>query len=305
MLIAVSGLTAESKWKSSSVFDDGPQSCDCEHVKNVPDQTRDALSAREQKTTVYYRRVLLFLFKKEMFIKDPSHNSDNYVRSITLNISKKQLEILGNPLTIQEMNVLELDDLLSQVVVQSIEYKLDYPLKTLLLDLYRKELLYSLPTWNSPAILISVGLLVLFLCVRKMNFSQLRLSAILFFLLMFACVVSYGMSYMDCIYELEVEEMIRLSGDAAKNNPCRDYDRESESRFGFINLMVFGSAKKQCHDHMKKTLKPSKRYCDPLDVGTKWIAQVQMNYLGEVVRKFTDLISEFTGKEDHDHQLIK
>ncbi|CAO1438133.1 unnamed protein product [Diamesa serratosioi] len=293
LLIAVPRLRAQSKWKSPSVFDDEPKSCDCEHAKIVPDQSREGLTAKELKAAVYYRRVLLFLFRKETFIKDPSSSTDHFVRNIALKISEEQLEILGNPLTIQEMNVIELDDLLSQVVVQSQE-KWDYPLRTLLLDLYRKELLDALPNWNSPTVMIPVGLLLLFLCVRKMNFSNLRLSAIIIFLLMFACVISYGMSYMDCIYELEVEQMMSLSLDANNNNPCRDYHRESESRFGFISTIVFGSAEHKCREHMKKTLKPSKRYCDPLDVGIKWIAQVQMGYLGVIVRKFKDLISEFT-----------
>lgn len=302
LLIAVPRSRAELKWKSPSVFDEASQSCNCEHMKIVPDQTRDAVSAKDQKTAVYYRRVLLFLFKREMFIKDPSSESHYYVRNIALKISEQQLELLGNPLTIQEMNVVKLDDLLSQVVVQSKEDKFDYPLKTLLLDLYRKDLLDSIPKWNSPAIFIPVGLLILYLCVRRLHFSRLRFSAISLFLLMFFCVVSYSMSYMDCIYELEVEQMVTLSGDANKNNPCKDYHRESESRFGFISTVVFGSAENKCREYMKKTLKPSKRYCDPLDVGIKWIAQVQMSYLAEVIKKFTGLISEFTGTEEQKHQ---
>lgn len=262
----------------------------------MPNQAQEALSA---KTAVYYRRVLKFLFKKEMFAKDPSSSSDYYVRNIAVKISDMQMKLLGNPLTIEEMDVFKLDDLLSQVVVQSNEYKLDYPLKTLLMDLYRKELLDSLPKWDSPAVLIPFCLIISFLCIRKIHFSRLRLSAIIICILMFACVVSYCMSYMDCIYELEVEQMMKLSGDGSKNNPCRDYHRESESRLGFINLMIFGSSESKCREHMKMTLKPSKRYCDPLDVGIKWIAQVQMSYLGEVIRTFTDLISHFTCKDEH------
>lgn len=295
MLIAISRSTAKTKWKSPSVFDD-ELSSDCVHMQNMPDQAQEALSA---KTAVYYRRVLKMLFKKEMFIKDPSSSSDYYVRNIAVKISDEQLNILGNPLTIEEMDVFKLDDLLSQVVVQSNVDKLDYPLKSLMLDLYRKELLDSLPKWDSPAVLISFGLLIVFLFIRKIHFSRLRFSAILICALMFACVVSYVMSYMDCIYELEVEQMMKLSGDGSKNNPCSDYHRESESRFGFINLMVFGSSENKCRERMKMTLKPSKRYCDPLDVGIKWIAQVQMSYLGEVIKTFTDLISHFTCKEKH------
>lgn len=298
LLIAVSRSTAEIKWKSPSVFDDGHQVCDCEHIQNVADQTRNTLSAKELKTAVYYRRVLKFLFKKEMFIKDPSSSSDYYVRNIALKVSEKQLKLLGNPLSIESMDVLVLDDLLSQIVVQSKEDKLDYPLRTLLLDLYRKELLDSLPKWNSPVVLIPFASIILFFFVRKIHFSKLRFSAIFICLLMFACVVSYGMSYMDCIYELEVEQMIKLSGGDSNNNPCKDYHRESESRLGFVSSMIFGSSENKCHEYMKKTLKPSKRYCDPLDVGIKWLAQVQMSYLGEVVKKFTDLISHFTCKEE-------
>jgi hypothetical protein len=49
---------------------------------------------------------------------------------------------------------------------------------------------------------------------------------------------------------------------------------------------------------MKKTLTPSKKYCNPLEVFFKWLAKLQMSYFGSIFEEFTDFFSETTSSMD-------
>lgn len=239
----------------------------------------------------YYRRIVKYLFDKKRFNADPA--SDYFIASVPLRLKREQWELLVNN-NIDGLNMHEVDDLLAEVLKQSNDADWDYPVAQILFEHYRQQLIVSLPPLDSPAVLITIAVLVIIVTCRFFHFSKLTFSAMILLVFLGICVVSYSMTYFDCLSDLEVEQMIQLSKQQSKNNPCKDYAGEHASFWSSMHVSVFGSSENKCLEHMRKTFKTTKKYCDPLDVFAKWFGKIQMSYFASVIGGFMEVITSFS-----------
>lgn len=106
------------------------------------------------------------------------------------------------------------------------------------------------------------------------------------------------MTYYDCLSDLEVEQMIQLSKQQSTNNPCKDYHGEHESFWSSMRASVFGSSENKCLEHMRKTFKTTKKYCDPLDVFAKWFGKIQMSYFSTIIGGFMEIVSSMSASSN-------
>lgn len=239
----------------------------------------------------YYRRLVTHLFKKERFIPD----SNDYVALVPLRLTKEQWELLVN-FGSNGLNLNEIDDLLDEVLKRSSDEKGSH-IPQLLADHYRNELIDMLPRLNSPAVLTATAVLAIVLIARLLPsnvMSKFTFSAMIVLVFIGICGISFAMTYWDCLTDLEVEQMIQLSKKNAANNPCKDYNGEHESIWSSIRAFASGSSENKCLDHMRETFKPSKNYCDPLDVLAKWFGKIQMSYFNAITSSFLELISKLS-----------
>lgn len=250
---------------------------------------------------IFYRRIVKHLFKKEKFHLDPG--SDYYVANVPLRLKKQQWELLVD-LNTNGLNLNEIDDLLADVLKQSNDSDWDFPVSQILLEIYRRQLLESMPSLNSPVVLFAIALLVIFFTSRLFSVSKLTFSALILFVTLGIFGLSYGMSYWDCLSDLEVEQMIKLSETKSANNPCKDYHGEHASVWSSVWAKVAGSSEDKCYEHMRKTFKPSRNYCDPLDVAAKWAAKIQMSYFSSMFVGFMELIASFTSSSNFMTKVI-
>lgn len=240
----------------------------------------------------FYRRLVKHLFNEKRYQLDP-RNSNYYVASVPLRLNKQQYELLVKN-DIEGLNMHEVDDLIAEVLKKSVDDGWDYPVSQILLDHYRHQLISSLPSLDSPVVMVAIALLVIVGMSRTCHFSKLTFSAIVIIVFLLVCAISYGIAYRDCLSDLEVEQMIQLSKKSSANNPCRDYDGEYESIWSSMRATVFGSSENKCLEHMRKVLKKPEKYCDPLEVGAKWFGKIQMTYFGSIIGGFLDLIARLT-----------
>lgn len=237
--------------------------------------------------SLYYRRIVKHLFDKKRFKADPA--SDYFIANVPLRLKKEQWDLLVDN-NIDGLNMNEVDDILVEVLKQSHDADWDFPVSQILFEHYRQQLIVSLPSLDSPAFLITVALLVIIITCRFFNFSRLTFSAVILLMLLGICCVSYSMTYYDCLSDLEVERMIQLSKQQSINNPCKDYHGEQASFWSSMHATLFGSSENKCLEHMRKTFKTSKKYCDPLDVFAKWFGKIQMSYLSQVIGGLMELV---------------
>lgn len=235
----------------------------------------------------YYRRLVKHLFENKKFQRDPV--SDHFIANVPLRLKKEQYELLEQ--NVDGLNLNELDDLIADVLKQSNDEDWDYPVAQILLDHYRHQLIESLPSINSPATQIIIAVLIIVFISRMFHFSKLTFSALILFILMTVVTVSYSMTYYDCLNDLEVEQMIQLSKQQSTNNPCKDYQGEHESFWSSMHTVIMGSSENKCLEHMRKTFKTSKKFCDPLDVFAQWFGKIQMSYFSTVFGGFFEMIS--------------
>lgn len=260
----------------------------------------DLLNWTEKKSnnvdcSVYYMRLVSHLMKSKRFQAD-SRNPDYYIATVPLRLNKKQFELLVNQ-NVNGLNLNEIDDLIADVVKQSNDDDWDYPVAQILFDHYRQQLINSLPHINTPMVQIVIAGLIIILLNRMFHFSRIKFSALILLVLLAICVISYSISYYDCLSDLEVEQMIQLSKQKSNNNPCKDYHGEHESFWASMRSAFFNSENK-CLEHMRKTFKQAKTICDPLEVFAKWFAKIQMSYFSSVFGGFFELLTKATSSSN-------
>jgi hypothetical protein len=243
----------------------------------------------------YYRRIVKYLFNRDRFKEDSS--SGYFIGSISLRLKKEQWEMLVEN-DFEGLNMNEVDDLLASVLKQSGEGNWEYPAAQILFEHYKQQLIMSLPSLNSPVLMITVAFIAVVVTCRFFNFSKLTFSAIILLALLGICSVSYAMTYYDCLSDLEVEQMIQLSKQQSKNNPCKDYHGEHADFWSSMQATVFGSSENKCFEHMRKTFKTSKKYCDPLDVFAKWFGKIQMSYFSSVIGGIMEVITNISASSN-------
>lgn len=247
----------------------------------------------------FYRRLVKHLFKPKRFHHDP--RSDFYIANVPLRLKKEQWELLVD-LKTDGLNLNEVDDLIAEVLKQSND--LDYPVAQILFDHYRNQIVESLPSLQSPLVMSLIAIFVIFVINRIFHFSTFTYSALLLLLFLSICIVSYIMTYWDCLSDLEVEQMIQLSKKQSTNNPCQDYDGEQESFFTSLKATILGSSENKCLEHMRKTFKTSSKFCDPLDVFAKWFGKIQMSYFSSILGGFLELVSDVTSSLNFMSKII-
>lgn len=260
----------------------------------------DLLNWTEKKSnkvdcSIYYMRLVKHLLSKKFQVD--SRNPDFYIATVPLRLNKEQFELLVNQ-DVDGLNLNEIDDLIAEVVKQSNDDDWDYPVAQILFDHYRQQLVNSLPHINTPMVQIVIAVLIIIGLNRIYHFSRIKFSALILIVLLAICVLSYSFSYYDCLSDLEVEQMIQLSKQESTNNPCKDYHGEHESFFASMRTAILGSSENKCLEHMKKTFKPSKTFCDPLDVFAKWFAKIQMSYFSSVFGGFLELLTNATSSSN-------
>jgi hypothetical protein len=248
---------------------------------------------------VYYRRIVKNIFEESRFHYDEL--TRDYIANVPLRLSKEQWELLVNH-DVNGLNLNEIDNLLDEILKQSKEDTVA-KVSQILFEHYRQKISDLLPTFTSPGVLIAVAVAVIFLFNRSFRLSRLTYSAMILIVFFSICTISYLMTFWDCQHELEVEQMIQLSKRSSPNNPCKDYDGEQEGIWTSMKAMVFGSAENQCLEHMRKTFKQSKNYCDPLDVFAKWFAKIQMTYFNSVIGSFLEAVTKLSASSNFFTQI--
>lgn len=233
------------------------------------------------------------LFNHKRFHQDKQ--SDYFIANVPLRLSKQQWELLVES-DIDGLNLNEIDSLLEDVLKQSNDE--DYLDAQVRLERYCQQLVESLPSWNSPSVMIIIAIAAAVVVAKTFNFSKLTFSALILFGFLGICAVSYSMTYYDCLSDLEVEQMLQLSHQQSANNPCKDYAGEHSSFMSSMLAKAFGSSENKCLEHMRKTFKPSKKFCDPLDVFAKWFGKIQMSYFTSVFGGFFELLTSFTSSSN-------
>lgn len=272
-----------------------PQELDLEHLEDE-DTTKLPVGRRSLNCDSSYRRIVKHLLDKNRFQPDPRSKND-YIGSVNFRVKKEQFDLLAND--IFGLNLDEIDRVLEEIFKQSQDEKAwDDSVSQILFEHYRQQLLASLPTLDLPMILITITIVSIALFSRFGDFSRLTNSGLLLLVFLAICAISYTMTYRDCLHELEVEQMIQLSQKTSSNNPCKDYAREDESFWSSLKTSFVGSKENKCLEHMRKTFKSSKNYCDPLDVFAKWFAKIQMTYIIGILGSFLELLSEMTASSN-------
>lgn len=246
--------------------------------------------------SIYYMRLVKHLVNSKRFQVD-SRNPDYHIATVPLRLNKDQYELLVNQ-NVDGLNLNEIDDLIAEVVRQSDDEDWDYPVAQILFDHYRQQLINSLPHINTPMVQIFIAVLLIVVLNRIYHFSKIKFSALILLVLLAICVISYSISYRDCLSDLEVEQMIQLSKQKSTNNPCKDYHGEHESFLASMRTAILGSSENKCLEHMRKTFKQSKTFCDPLDVFAKWFAKIQMSYFSSVFGGFFELLTNATSSSN-------
>lgn len=242
----------------------------------------------------FYLRLVKHLFRKQRFRSDP-HNENSYIANIPLRVNKNQYDMMVDS-DVNGLNLEELDGLVEDVLKQSKDEEHSIP--QILLDYYRQEIIGSVPNFNSPLFLSIVAVAIILLFTRLFHLSKLTFSAIIVIVILIICGISYSMTYHDCMNDLEAEQMIQISKENTIDNPCKNYHGERESTWSSLKTHIFGSSKSECLEHMRKTFKPSKKYCDPLEVFARWSAKIQMSYIGSITGEFLELLSKFTSSSN-------
>jgi hypothetical protein len=251
--------------------------------------------------STYYRRLVRYLFDKKRFQMDPG--SDYYIANVPLRMKKEQFELIVEH-EVDGLNLNEIDDLLADILKQSNDEDWAYPVAQILFEHYRRELIESLPSLNSPIVMIVIAILTIILISRFFHFSKLTFSAMILFVFLAICAVSYTMTYFDCLSDLEVEQMIQLSKQKSTNNPCNDFNQEDKNFWSSMRATLLGSSENKCLEHMRKTFKPSKKFCDPLDIFAKWFGKIQMSYFNTIFGGFFEMISTITTSKNFITKII-
>lgn len=195
---------------------------------------------------------------------------------------------------INGLNLHEIDSLLDDVLKQSTDIE-NWPVSSILIDYYKRQFLESISAIIFPAALTILAIAAIVLMKRVLHFSKLTFSAIIIIIVLVICAISYAMTYFDCMTDLEVDQMIQLSKEKSLNNPCTNYHGEHDSVWKAFKATAFGSSENKCYEHMRKTFKPSKKFCDPLAVFAHWTGKIQMSYIASVLKEFLTLVSSLTG----------
>lgn len=199
---------------------------------------------------------------------------------------------------ISGLNINEIDGLVEEVLKQSSNEDWQESATTILYDFYKQEIIDSITTFSSPILWIIVSLITIVIVNRIFHFSRLKFITIIIMSLIGICGISYYMTYLDCMHDLEVEQIMALSKDKIHTNPCKEYHAENQDYWGSLKTWVTGSKKNECKEYMRQTLAPSKKYCNPLEVFFKWLAKLQMSYFGSIFEEFTDFFAETTSSMD-------
>lgn len=270
-----------------------PHELDLGDLENDEELLRNRL-ARDSKTDcpTYYRRLVKHLFNSNQFKLDAG--SEYFIANVPLRLNKLQWDLLRD---IEGLNLNEVDDLLAEVLKQSKDEDWVFPAAHIVLEHYKQQIIQSLPSLTSPPVLIACALLMIIASNRFFHLSKLTFSAMILLIFLSICVISYGMSYWECMSDLEVEQMIQLSKRKSQNNPCKDYHGEHEGVLSSLKSWALSSENK-CLEHMRHTFKSSKKYCDPLDVLAKWFGKIQMSYFTSVFEGFFELISNATASSN-------
>jgi hypothetical protein len=244
---------------------------------------------------IYYLRLVKHLFRKQRFSVDHS-SSDHYIANIPLKVNKNQWELLVNS-DINGLNLNEIDSLVEEVLMQSKD--VDWELLTLaIIDHYRLVITSFISQTITPFFYCIGALILLFFLYKLFYHKNLTFSALMFFIILIICGISYSMMYLDCMNDLETEHMIKLSMEKSENNPCKNYHREDDSYFGLVKKYFSDSQESKCKEHMRNNFKPSKKYCDPLEVFAKWSAKIHISYLGSIFEEYLELVSKFTSSSN-------
>lgn len=271
-----------------------PYESDISFNIDIPKQKSNNINNSNQAVT-FYLRLVKHLFRKQRFREDPNENNF-FIANIPLRVNKEQYELLINS-DIHGLNIEELDGLVEDVLMQSKDENFSIP--HILYDYYREEIISSITTFSTPMMFCITALIAIILLSRfSLHLSKLTYSAIIIIAILAICVTSYSMMYHDCLNDLEVERMIQMSKESSLNNPCKHYHGEHTSYWTSMKAFLFGSSQDKCHEHMRAVFKPSKKYCDPLDVFARWSAKIQMSYIGSITGSFLELLTKITSSSN-------
>ncbi|XP_070494239.1 uncharacterized protein [Chironomus tepperi] len=259
-----------------------------EQIENIRKSNVDSIP--------YYQRLVKHLFRKQRFQTDP-RSDDYFIANIPLKINKKQYDLLVDT-DISGLNINEIDGLVEEVLKQSSNEDWQESATTILYDYYKQEIIDSITTFSSPILWIIVSLITIVIVNRIFHFSRLKFITIIFISLIGICGISYYMTFLDCMHDLEVEQIMALSKDKINSNPCKEYHAESQDYYASFKTWFTGSKKNECKEYMKQTLIPSQKYCNPLEVFFKWLAKLQMSYFGSIFEEFTDFFAKSTSSMD-------
>lgn len=275
--------------------------CQFKHPNHIEiDENDDELSeivksarsdpSRNDDCAVAYLRIVKYLFRKERFYKI---DEDSYQASVHFKLNNEQFDLMSDD-GVNGLNINEIDTLINEIVLQSSKYDSKLT-RDAMIESYRQEIYDMVFKFlYSPTFLVTFGLTSLFIISRCIKFSKFSFSAIIVIGVIAMAVTSYLMELEECKHDLEVNEIIKLQQRDMDNNPCKSFKDENKFFYTSLYAKLFGSSEDACHKYMRNVLRPSKKFCDPLKVFTKWLASIQMSYFGSIIASFIELLQELT-----------
>lgn len=238
-----------------------------------------------------YIRLAKFLLRQERFVR---LENGEYHAQLDLRLTEQQFDLIDAGL--DGLNLHEIDQLMNEIAPQSSVIDAE-KLKSLMFEHYRFELNQMMASvLGGNTLLIGIGVVIITaLVIRRdsINLSSISFSAIIITIVLAMVAFSIVLEFMECSDDLETEVLVKMHTKDL-HNPCKQLEKEGQSTFMSMFTAYFGSSEEACRLHMKKTLKPTRKYCDPVIVLSTWTAKIQMSYLGSVLGGFIKLMGEQT-----------
>jgi hypothetical protein len=202
-------------------------------------------------------------------------------------------------------DVRQMDAIVSEIITQSkANKKLEISIK-IVAEAFLHEKVDQISKYFNYAVYVVSVLAVVYWIYKKeflANYKPTSLLSVSFkFLFVFVMTVfvtvSWGMSWWQCNEELALTNMIKIQ--MREKKPCVLNPTNAIKR-----LFSFSNPELEYEQCLKEAYAPLMKYCDPLKVSMKWLANVKMEYFATLLENVMHITSRFTDSFNYISQMV-